>query len=61
MSKYYPGFGTTRSSNLVDQQKELLEEMKRRDGKEKELNDKIIKALYVEPKGTSTAQRGEGK
>lgn len=41
---------------LVDRQKELQEEMKRRDAKEKELHDKIIAKLYVEPKGTPKPQ-----
>ena len=61
MSKYYPGFGTTRPFKEVDRQKELQLEMKRREEKEQALHDKIIKELYVEPKGTPTAQRGQGE
>lgn len=61
MSKYYPGFGTTRPYNEVDRQVELQAAMKLKEEKEQALHDKIIKELYVEPKGTSTAQRGEGK
>ncbi len=51
MSKYYPGFGTTRPLNIVDRQKELQELMERREKAEERLNENIIKKLYVEPKG----------
>lgn len=51
--RYIPGFGTTLPTDKIDRQLALQERMKKQAEAEEALNQKIIKELYVEPKGTS--------
>lgn len=51
MTKVYPGFGETMPDSKVERQIALQRMMKRQAEHEQALNEKIIKELYVEPKG----------